>query len=246
MVLPRCGPSCSARPWSTSSASAPSRRSARPTRSSRTSAAPSPTSRSRRARGGAQVALAGGAGDDAWGAWLRERLAAEGVDLDVVRPRPPACVTPVAFVTVDAARRALVRDLRRHDRGGDRRARGSPRRGGRRVRRAVPHLEHARRRARAGADARRPRPRARAQGKPVLVDPNLRLHRWPRAGAGRDRGARAASRAPSWSSATREEARLLSGEDDPRPRPRACSRPAPSTRSSPAAPHGAVAARRRD
>src|SRR5688500_11673895 len=33
------------------------------------------------ARRGARVALAGGAGDDAWGTWLRERLEAEGVDL---------------------------------------------------------------------------------------------------------------------------------------------------------------------
>lgn len=34
------------------------------------------------ARHGGEVALAAGAGDDAWGAWLRERLTAEGVALD--------------------------------------------------------------------------------------------------------------------------------------------------------------------
>src|SRR5690606_15387081 len=33
------------------------------------------------ARRGARVALAGGAGRDAWGRWLHDRLAAEGVDL---------------------------------------------------------------------------------------------------------------------------------------------------------------------
>src|SRR5439155_23685855 len=54
------------------------------------------------ARHGGRVALAGGAGDDAWGRWLRERLRAEGVDLDwfaLVDGAP----TAVAFVTVDAA-----------------------------------------------------------------------------------------------------------------------------------------------
>jgi fructokinase len=53
------------------------------------------------ARLGADVALAGSAGEDAWGSWLRDRLAAEGVALDwfalLDRVR-----TPVAFVTVDS------------------------------------------------------------------------------------------------------------------------------------------------
>lgn len=53
------------------------------------------------ARLGAHVALAGGAGDDDWGVWLRDRLAGDGVDLEhfVLREGVP---TPVAFVTVDA------------------------------------------------------------------------------------------------------------------------------------------------
>lgn len=51
-------------------------------------------------RAGAEVALAGGAGDDPWGEWLRGRLAMERVDLrwftlvDDLR-------TPIAFVTFD-------------------------------------------------------------------------------------------------------------------------------------------------
>jgi sugar/nucleoside kinase (ribokinase family) len=52
------------------------------------------------ARAGADVALAGGAGDDRWGAWLHDRLVAEGVDLrwfDLASG--PA--TALAFVTVD-------------------------------------------------------------------------------------------------------------------------------------------------
>lgn len=54
------------------------------------------------ARLGADVTLAGGAGDDAWGAWLLDRLAQEGVGLEhfvLVEGAP----TPVAFVTVDEA-----------------------------------------------------------------------------------------------------------------------------------------------
>jgi sugar/nucleoside kinase (ribokinase family) len=53
------------------------------------------------ARLGADVALAGGAGNDAWGVWLRDRLAAEGVALDWFALLDGVS-TPVAFVTVDS------------------------------------------------------------------------------------------------------------------------------------------------
>ena len=52
------------------------------------------------ARRGADVALAGGAGDDPWGAWLRDRLVDERVGLDwfaLVGDR----ATAIAFVTLD-------------------------------------------------------------------------------------------------------------------------------------------------
>ena len=52
------------------------------------------------ARAGAQAGLAGAAGDDAWGRWVRERLEAEGVDLTFFDLAPGAR-TPVAFATVD-------------------------------------------------------------------------------------------------------------------------------------------------
>jgi sugar/nucleoside kinase (ribokinase family) len=51
-------------------------------------------------RAGASVALAGGAGDDDWGGWLRDRLEAEGVDLrwfELLEGEK----TPVAFATID-------------------------------------------------------------------------------------------------------------------------------------------------
>jgi sugar/nucleoside kinase (ribokinase family) len=49
------------------------------------------------ARHGARVALAGGAGDDAWGRWLRDRLEREGVDLSLFELVEGA-QTPVAIV----------------------------------------------------------------------------------------------------------------------------------------------------
>jgi sugar/nucleoside kinase (ribokinase family) len=52
------------------------------------------------ARCGAQVSLAGGAGGDAWGAWLEQRLKDEGIDLRWWS-RIDGLATPVAFVVVD-------------------------------------------------------------------------------------------------------------------------------------------------
>ena len=59
------------------------------------------------AANGADVALAAGAGDDRWGHWLRHRLGLAGVALDLFE-LVPGSVTPVAFVTVDPCRRALL------------------------------------------------------------------------------------------------------------------------------------------
>lgn len=51
-------------------------------------------------RRGAAVALAGGAGDDPWGRWLRSRLRSEGVDLSWFSLMA-GLRTPVAFATFD-------------------------------------------------------------------------------------------------------------------------------------------------
>jgi sugar/nucleoside kinase (ribokinase family) len=53
------------------------------------------------ARHGAAVALAGGAGADAWGRWLRERLRREGVDVGLFG-LIEGTQTPLAVVTVSA------------------------------------------------------------------------------------------------------------------------------------------------
>lgn len=54
------------------------------------------------ARLGARVSLAGGVGADAWGAWVRDRLVAEGVGTDLLLTLQGQA-TAVAFVTVDPA-----------------------------------------------------------------------------------------------------------------------------------------------
>ncbi|MGH2866365.1 MAG: carbohydrate kinase family protein [Solirubrobacteraceae bacterium] len=51
------------------------------------------------ARAGAQAALAGGAGDDVWGRWLRERLSGARVDVSLFELVPDT-QTQLAFVTV--------------------------------------------------------------------------------------------------------------------------------------------------
>jgi len=128
------------------------------------------------ARRGADVALAGGVGDDAFGRWLRGRLGTEGVDLTWF-PARPGVATPIAFVTLDAGAQpsfafygedlgAALADL------GDRLLEavdatdalvlssntlvGEPER----------ELTFAGRR------------RALDAGKPIVFDPNLRLDRW--------------------------------------------------------------------
>jgi len=164
------------------------------------------------ARLGARTALAGGAGADDWGAWLRDRLAADGVDLTWFALHEEVR-TPMALVTVDG--------------------RGEPRFAvyGQGIAAAVAGLADAVEEAVEACDAlfvssntlveederavtMRARERALALEHPVVVDPNLRPDRWPSV-------ARAAA-------ATREllpgaflvrgnrfEAEALTGEADP-------------------------------
>jgi len=53
-------------------------------------------------RAGAESGLAGAAGDDQWGRWVRDRLAAEGVDLEFF-DLAEGSETPIAFAVVDSA-----------------------------------------------------------------------------------------------------------------------------------------------
>lgn len=128
------------------------------------------------ARRGADVALAGGVGTDAWGGWLGDRLEAEGVDLTWFDRREDLA-TPVAFVTVDAGAQP---SFAIYGAGlGDAIAGLADR-----MTAAVDACDalffasntlvgEAERAVTLAA-----RDRALATGKPVIVDPNLRLGRW--------------------------------------------------------------------
>jgi fructokinase len=164
------------------------------------------------ARRGASVALAGGAGDDAWGRWLRDRLAQEGVDLDWFSLLPGA-PTPVAFVTIDAGAEpsyAIYGDA---------------------IAAAVDAVSDRLLEAVEACDALfltsntlvgereravtlAARDRALELGRPVIVDPNLRPHRWDAVGGEVSAAvaARELVRGAFLVKCNAEEARLLSGE----------------------------------
>ena len=128
------------------------------------------------ARRGADVALAGGVGTDPWGDWLAERLAAEGVDLTWFERRD-ALRTPLAFVTLDEAAQPSFAFY------GDALGAGVTALGAR-LDAAVEACDALffSSNTLVGEDERAltlaARDRALAAGKPVVLDPNLRLDRW--------------------------------------------------------------------
>lgn len=165
------------------------------------------------ARLGASVALAGGAGDDAWGAWLSDRLAGAGVDLrwfGLAAGR----TTAVAFVTVDE--------------------RGEPawQLYGDGVAATLAALDGRLLDAVEASDAffftsntlagkaeaeltMAARERALELGRPVVFDPNLRLHRW---GANPGRAGNMAGACVPGAflvKCNQAEARLMTGESEP-------------------------------
>jgi fructokinase len=164
------------------------------------------------ARLGAPVALAGGAGDDAFGEWLREHLAGEGVGLDWFVP-VPGLATPLAFVTVDDAGEP---EYAIYGEGIEALIVACGPRLGEAVEASDALFFSSN--TLAGDQEReltlRARERALELGRPVLFDPNLRLHRW-------DSPARAVESAnlcvpdALLVRCNRSEAQALTGEDDP-------------------------------
>ena len=165
------------------------------------------------ARNGARVALAGGAGADGWGAWLRERIAAENVEMDSFR-LVDGRSTGVAFVTVDefgepsyqlhgdgmaAAVVVLRRELLKAVERTDALFFGSNMLAGK---------------AEAGL-AMRARERALELGHPIVFDPNIRLGRWD-SSSGRA-GAAAGACVPGafLVKCNHLEARMMTGEAGP-------------------------------
>jgi fructokinase len=130
------------------------------------------------AREGARVSLAGGVGDDAWGGWLRERLVAAGVG--VSRFQLLAGVrTPVALTTVDGSGEASYA-IYGESLGTVDQVFGVP--GS--IDEAVSECSalFLSSNSLVGAAEREVtmavRASALAAGRPVVFDPNLRLHRW--------------------------------------------------------------------
>jgi len=164
------------------------------------------------AQHGAAVSLAGGAGADAWGAWLRERLVAEGVDVSRFE-LVEGWQTPVALVSIDARGEpsyaiygeAIATVMAALGDGVEQAVRDSD---------ALLISSN----TLVGEDERaitmRGRNAALELERPVVFDPNLRLHRWPsRAGAAA--AANACVPGALLVRANAFEAALLTGEDDP-------------------------------
>lgn len=163
------------------------------------------------ARAGAHVALAGGAGLDDWGRWLRDRLGNEGVDLALFELVEGA-QTPVAVVAVNAAGEA------RYQIYGETIASS--------VNALGPRLEAAVEGSAAlffssntlvGSEEREVTMQARevALGleRPVIFDPNLRLHRW-RSHADAAASANACVPGALLVRCNHSEAELMTGEED--------------------------------
>jgi sugar/nucleoside kinase (ribokinase family) len=165
------------------------------------------------ARAGAPAALAGGVGDDGWGAWLRARLDAEGVDLRWFS-LVPELQTPLAFVTFDRGREPTFAvygdgiDAGMHsvaDRVADAVDSAGALVFGSNTLVGEPERELT-------MEARR---LALERGAPVLFDPNIRPNRW--AAGGLDRAAelcRAAMPDAFVVRANAGEARLIAGLDE--------------------------------
>lgn len=163
-------------------------------------------------RAGAEAALVGGVGDDAWGAWLREKLWQERVEVQWLETIEDLA-TPIAFVTFDWEREPAFALY------GEGIAPA--------MRAAEPHLPEAVGKASAlvfgsntlvGEPERELTLRARRAARdgevPILFDPNLRPNRW----RDMDRATRLCREVIDGAflvRANQREARELTGETDP-------------------------------
>lgn len=164
------------------------------------------------ARAGAATALVGGVGDDEWGGWLRDQLRESGVGLDRFKAIAEM-QTPLALTTVDLEGEPSYRIY-----GGIE--------GGTVVQALEGEVVDAVTASSAlfistntlvGTAERAITMRAREQaltlGRPVIFDPNLRLHRW-RSRADAAASANACVPGTLLVRCNAQEARFMTGEDD--------------------------------
>jgi fructokinase len=164
------------------------------------------------ARAGARMTLAGGAGEDDWGLWLRQRLVSEGVDVSLFSLVPGAG-TRIALVTVNHEGEAhydiygggaasVLDDL--PDRL-EEAVIGSA---------ALFLCSNTLVEPRERAITMRARELALGAGRPVIFDPNLRLHRW-RSRADAAASANACVPRALLVRTNADEASVMTGELDP-------------------------------
>jgi sugar/nucleoside kinase (ribokinase family) len=164
------------------------------------------------ARAGAPSAIAGAVGDDRWGHWLRRRLVEEHVDVSLLSPRAGE-TTQLAFVALDEAGEP---EYRLYPPAASPLAGLTTEQLDKTVSAASALLitsntlsEPAERSLTMHARAR-----ALALGVPIVVDCNLRLHRWPSQRAA-VQAVRACLPGAQLFRANRAEATALTGERDP-------------------------------
>ncbi len=164
------------------------------------------------ARHGAGVALAGGAGADSWGRWLRDRVVREGVDVELFE-LIEGLQTRLALVSIDARGEPAyeiygeeIPTVKRALAGGVERA----------IRESAALFISSN--TLVGSEERAVTMRARELAleldRPLIFDPNLRLHRWP---SHADAAASAIACVPGalLVRANAGEAALITGERDP-------------------------------
>jgi fructokinase len=178
----------------------------------RTSAGRWPTWRSAPRGGAPGSSWPAARATDAWGVWLHAQLEQEGVGSSgsrCARGSPRRSPSSPSTTTASRPTRSTATPSRRR-----RGARGAPARGRRSACDALFLTSNTLVGEAERALSTAARDRALELGRPVLFDPNLRLHRW-------DAPARAASEARALVKGAflvkcnAEEARLLSGEDEP-------------------------------
>lgn len=164
------------------------------------------------AAAGAPVALAGGAGADQWGEWLRDRLVREGVDVSLFE-LVPETRTQLALVTVDSAGQPRY-DV--YGQAGERVVRTLGKRPEEEVRRSAAVLISSN--TLVGPEEREltmaVRDAALELERPLIFDADLRLHRW-RTRAEAAACANACVPRALLVRATAAEAAVMTGEDDP-------------------------------
>ena len=165
------------------------------------------------ARAGARITLAGGAGDDPWGHWLRDRLAAEGVDTSMFALVSERTRRRLALVTVNDKAEATY-----HIYGQT--IATVPHAIGDRLDEVVSESAALFLSSNTLIEAQerdmtmRAREAALSLERPIVFDPNLRLHRW-RSNADAAASANACVPGALLVRANASEAALMTGEDDP-------------------------------